>query len=115
MQNSRAGWRRLLRVRAAVDAQVAADVEHEIGFHIASRTAELEREGLGAERAREQAEREFGDVARARRSLRKLASSTERHVRRSELLHELWHDARYAARRLRTSPAFTATAVLTLA
>ena len=83
------------------------EMDDEIAFHIASRTADLEREGLTPKEAARQARVEFGGQA------------THRHGMRVSLglrwPDEVWADLRYGARLLRRSPGFTVVTVLSLA
>lgn len=105
------GVPRSVRVPRAVEH----DVNDEIAFHIESRARELGDQGVPIDRAREIAEREFGDVAASRREL---AAVDRRRMRRRRLLgwlEAMGQDLRFAARSLRRAPGFSLTAGLTLA
>ncbi len=90
-------------------------VEAELRFHLESRTEALVAQGLTREDARAQALREFGDLDDARRYMTKVEHRVESARRRSDLMTDFVQDVGYALRRLRSAPAFAATAILTLA
>jgi putative ABC transport system permease protein len=114
MSESRFGRRRF-RLPWRTDAEIADEVDEEIDFHLAMRSAALEAEGLTREQADARARREFGDLAGAKRVLRRADGRRERGRRGSEVLAGLSQDARYAVRTLLRSRVFSAMAVLTLA
>ncbi|HUG40083.1 MAG TPA: ABC transporter permease [Longimicrobiales bacterium] len=107
--------RRVLRVRRPLGRQVERDVSEEIGFHLGSRVDDLMAAGLGRAEAERRAMGEFGDVAAAERALRRESARRERRARRTEWVRELGRDIAFGWRTLRTSPGFTAAAVITLA
>jgi predicted permease len=110
------GVRRILRLPRHSAAQVADDVDAEIGFHLDARARELAATaGLPHEAALAQARREFGDVDAARHALRTEGERRGRRARLGELLAEARQDARFGVRTLRRAPGFTAVAAATLA
>src|SRR5919201_1999525 len=104
-------WRRYLRFwRKSVER----DVDDELAFHFAERIAELTGRGLSAERAREQALTEFGDVENIRQRLREIDARMERRQQLADRWDSVVQDVRYAARGLGRVPALTITIVVTL-
>ncbi|HEX8718114.1 MAG TPA: ABC transporter permease [Gemmatimonadaceae bacterium] len=95
--------------------RIAADVDDELRFHLAMLVDQLVARGLTAEQARAEAARQFGDMEDARRYLQRFDRGTEAARRRTDFVSELRHDVGYALRKLRGAPAFTLTALLTLA
>ena len=107
-----AKWHRYLRFWRA---NVSADVDDEIAFHVDARQQELIDAGHNTAEARRRALEEFGDVERARVTLRAM---DERHLsgtRRNEVLADVWQDVRIAIRSLSRSPGLVAIVALTLA
>lgn len=83
------------------------DIDISIREHIEERADELEAEGLPRREAEQQARREFGNVA--------LIEERSREVWQWAALESILADARLALRRLRRTPGFAFTVLLTLA
>src|SRR5271166_3203025 len=83
------------------------DLAVSIREHIAERAEELVEEGMGRERAEQMARREFGNVA--------LIEERSREAWQWTMLESVLADLRHTLRRLRRSPGFAVTVVLTLA
>ncbi len=107
--------KRALRLRREAGAPVSEDVDAEIRFHLESRIEELEAGGHDPGEARRLAMEEFGDIEAAKRALGRESARRERSTRRVEWAEQLRRDVVYGWRKLRSSPGFTAAAVLTLA
>jgi putative ABC transport system permease protein len=101
-----AGVRRVLRVR-----DVEGDIDEEIAFHLEQTVEELIAAGVPPGRAREEADRRFGNRIHYRKELTRLDRSAATRRR----WEGWWQDARLAARRMVRSPGLTAAIVLTFA
>jgi putative ABC transport system permease protein len=105
-------WRRYLRFWGP---DHAADVDEELAFHIESRVADLVAEGMSPEEARRVARERFGDVDRISKTLRTLSEQREISMNRTEWIHSIGQDLRYAFRQLVANRMLTVVAVLTIA
>src|SRR6266446_1228468 len=102
----RSEWINRLR-HLARGSRFQSDLDDEIRFHIETRAAELEQSGISGPDALAQARREFGSIA--------LAQEDSRAAWQFRWLQDLAVDLRHALRTFRRSPAFTLTAVISLA
>ena len=91
------------------------DVRDEFAFHLEERIEALVAKGMTESAAREQALRQFGDIARATSVCKDIDSRRVRRVRWSERLHSIGRDVSYAVRTLRRAPGFTFAAIATIA
>ncbi|HXE60959.1 MAG TPA: ABC transporter permease [Gemmatimonadaceae bacterium] len=96
-------------------ADIARDVDTELGFHLEMRVRELIARGMDPEAAHRAASAEFGDLEGTRAYCRAADARGDRAVRAADRLTEWRQDARYAWRTLRRSPTFAAVSLLTLA
>src|SRR5882672_3143496 len=76
-------------------------------LHLAEKAAELQADGMTAERARAEARRRFGNVG--------LKHEESREIWMTRFLSELGQDVRYGFRTMAANKAFSALAVLSLA
>lgn len=82
-------------------------LREEMELHLAEKAAELEADGMTAERAQAEARRRFGNVG--------LKQEESREVWMTRFLSELVQDVRYGFRTMAANKAFSALAVLSLA
>ncbi|MGE5816213.1 MAG: ADOP family duplicated permease, partial [Acidobacteriota bacterium] len=94
---------------------VENEVDDELGFHLEMRTREYVGRGMTPTEARREAFEKFGDYRRTRRECRSIGRQRERRMRMLEYLSELRQDGLFALRQMWAAPAFTATALVTLA
>lgn len=84
-----------------------ADLQAELAFHLSAEAEDRQADGLSQEEARFRARRDLGNVT--------LVQEDTRATWGWVALEHLMHDLRYGLRGLRKNPAFTGTAVLSLA
>jgi predicted permease len=112
MKSSR--FRRLFRFSGRSAGDIRADLREEARFHLDMRTSELMRSGVPESQARGQAEREFGDAARAEAVSMAHGAATERRRGLTRLWTEFARDTQYGVRMLSRGPGFAAVAILTI-
>ena len=100
------GWLRRLR-STVLRSRQQLDIDEELRFHLEQRTAEFVRDGMSADRARQEALRRFGNMA--------LVRERTEDADRFGWFGDLVDDARYGLRMMRRQPSFTVSALLTLA
>jgi predicted permease len=95
--------------------RVEREVDAEFEFHLAMRTRKLIAAGLAPEAAREEALRQFGDLAGVRAQCLTINHQRERAMTRASHLANLRQDAAYGIRTLRKNKGFTTVMLVILA
>jgi predicted permease len=105
-------WRRHSRL-AGPDP--AADVKDELRFHLEEKIDELTAQGWRPEAARQEAERQFGDL----RAVQEIGEGIGEEMQRRKRLRDYWSDSlqdvRYTFRTLGRDPGFAVVSILILA
>ena len=105
-------WRRYARL---FGPDPAADVKDELRFHLEAKIEELVTQGWSPEAARQEAERQFGDLRAVQEIGIVMGEKTERRKRFSGYWTDSLQDARYAFRTLGRDPGFAAVSIVILA
>src|SRR5579862_4696050 len=105
-------WRRYARF---FGPDPAADVSDELRFHLEAKTIDLIGQGWNPEAARNEAERQFGDLRSVQKIGRKIGEKTARNKRLADHWTDFLHDIRYTFRTLRRDPGFAVVSILILA
>ena len=105
-------WRRYTRF---FGADPAADVKEELGFHLENKTEDLIAQGWPPEEARQEAERQFGNLKAVQAVGERLGEKRESRRRLREYWSDVVQDVRYTLRTLGRERGFTAVAILIVA
>jgi predicted permease len=105
-------WRRYARL---FGPDPAADVKDELSFHLRSKIDDLVAQGWSPASARQEAERQFGDLRAVQQIGVRLGEKMERRKRLEDYWTDSLQDVRYTFRTLRRDPGFAVTSILILA
>jgi predicted permease len=105
-------WRRYSRM---FGPDPAADVKDELSFHLQAKIDDLTRQGWQPEAARQEAERQFGDLRAVQQIGVRLGEKMERRKRLKDYWSDSLQDVRYTFRTLGRDPSFAAISILILA
>ena len=104
-------WRRYARM---FGPDPAADVKDELNFHLQAKIDDLVRQGWQPEAARQEAERQFGDLRAVQQIGVRLGEKMERRKRLKDYWSDSLQDVRYTFRTLGRDPSFAAISILIL-
>jgi len=113
-EGGREQWRHSFRLEEN-GHHLERNIDEELHFHIESRIAELRAAGLSNEEARRQVHELFGEVNTIKEDMQTSGLEELRRRRLDDFIRDLGRDLRFAIRRLRRSPGFSAAAILLLA
>src|SRR5581483_7588014 len=105
-------WRRYSRF---FGADPAADVKEELRFHLQAKIDDLVAQGWTQEAARQEAERQFGDLRTVQQIGERMGARMERNKRVRNYWNDSVQDVRYTFRTLGRDPGFAAISILILA
>lgn len=105
-------WRRYARF---FGPDPAADVKDELRFHLQTKIDDLTARGWTVEAAREEAERQFGDIRAVQQVGVRMGEKMERRKRLQDYWNDSLQDAHYTFRTLRRDPGFAAISIVILA
>jgi predicted permease len=105
-------WRRYSRL---FGPDPAADVKDELRFHLQAKIDDLVAQGWSSEAARQEAQRQFGDLRAVQQIGVRIGEKMERRKRLKDYWNDSLQDVRYTFRTLRRDPSFAAISILILA
>ena len=105
-------WRRYSRL---FGPDPAADVKDELRFHLQAKIDDLVAEGWSSQLARQEAERQFGDLRAVQQIGVRMGEKMERRKRLIDYWNDSLQDVRYNFRTLGRDPGFAAVSILILA
>jgi len=105
-------WRRYARL---FGPDPAADVKDELSFHLQAKIDDLVTQGWSRESARQEAERQFGDLRAVQQIGVRIGEKMERRKRLQDYWNDSLQDVRYTFRTLGRDPSFAAISILILA
>jgi predicted permease len=105
-------WRRYSRL---LGPDPAADVKDELRFHLEAKIDDLVAQGWRREDARQEAERQFGDLRAVQQIGVTIGEKMERRKRLSDYWTDSLQDVRYTFRTLARDPGFATVSILILA
>ena len=105
-------WRRYSRF---FGPDPAADVKDELHFHLQAKVDDLVAQGWTPEAARQEAERQFGDLRAVQQIGVRMGEKLEQRKRFNDYWNDSLQDVRYTFRTLGRDPGFAAISILILA